>query len=433
MKQARADLKQIAVRMIDLSEPIGQLDDVSNYRSARVFVMWKDHLLGRVDVPTHRQTVSAMRLRDAIVDALGPRLINAILRERYALEGESADGEAAQLPASVSVSVVVATRDRPDDLRRCLNSLVAQQSVRHIEIIVVDNNPASGLTPIVVAEFPRVMLVAEKRKGLSYARNRGIAASTGDIIIATDDDVTAPADWIEKLIAPFNDPNVAIVTGNVLPLELETRAQCLFEMYGGLGRGFERRVFSRDWFDQFRTAVATWEIGATANAAFRAAIFHHPEIGLFDESLGAGTHTGCSEDTYLFYRTLKAGFTIVYEPSAYVWHKHRREMKSLRRQLYNYSKGHVAYHLLTLLSEHDRRALVRLCLRLPQEHLRRIFTRLRGRSDYPLSLLLLEMAGNLAGPLALWRARRQVKREGPSEPYVPASERAIAVQGHCSD
>ena len=44
-----------------------------------------------------------------------------------------------------------------------------------------------------------------------------------------------------------------------------------------------------------------------------------------DEALGAGMPTGCSEDTYLFYKILKAGYTLVYEPSADVWHRHRRD------------------------------------------------------------------------------------------------------------
>ena len=48
-----------------------------------------------------------------------------------------------------------------------------------MEIIVVDNHPASHLTPTVVAEYPEVVLVNESRQGLSYARNAGIVASKG--------------------------------------------------------------------------------------------------------------------------------------------------------------------------------------------------------------------------------------------------------------
>jgi len=308
----------------------------------------------------------------------------------------------------------VATLDRPDELRECLRCLVAQVSSRPVEIIVVDNNPDSGLTAPVLVEFPDVVLVDERRKGLAYARNKGFLTSRGDIVVATDDDVRMPPDWLEKLVAPFTQPDVLIVTGNILPLELETAAQRLFEAYGGLGRGSDRRVVTKHWFNQCRAAVPTWTLGATANAAFRASIFSHPQIGLMDEALGPGMPSGVGEDTYLFYKVLRAGYTIVYEPAAWVWHKHRRDLGALRQQIFNYSKGHVAYHLTTLLRDGDWRAVINLALLLPGTHIRRALRYLSGRSDYPLSLILLELAGNLAGPWALWRSRRRVRREGLS-------------------
>jgi GT2 family glycosyltransferase len=290
--------------------------------------------------------------------------------------------------------------------------------------VVVDNHPASGLTPPVVAEFPTVVLVSEPRQGLAYARNAGFVASSGDIVIATDDDVTLPPDWLEKLVAPFIRADVMIVTGNVLPLELETIEQRFFERYGGLGRGFEPLEVNGNWFESFpRVAVTTWRLGATANAAFRASIFNHPHIGLMDEALGPGMPSGVGEDTYMFYKVLKAGYTLIYEPAAYVWHKHRRDTAALRRQIYGYSKGHVAYNLTTWLHDHDWRALIQLLVVVPSYHCQRIITWLLGQSHYPLSLILLEIAGNLAGPWSLWRSRQRVKREGRSIPYVPVHER----------
>jgi hypothetical protein len=207
-----------------------------------------------------------------------------------------------------------------------------------------------------------------------------------------------------------------IVTGNVLPMELETEAQRLFEAYSGLGRGFTPRMADGEWFRRIRRAVPTWELGCTANAAFRASIFTDPEIGLIDEALGAGTPTGCSEDTYVFYRVLKAGYTLVYEPDALVWHRHRNTMRALRHQIYSYSKGHVAYQLTTWLNDGDQRALVRLLYELPRIYARRGWDRIRGRADYPLRFVALEVLGNLAGPWALWRSRRRVRRLGRSAP-----------------
>jgi GT2 family glycosyltransferase len=327
-----------------------------------------------------------------------------------------------RLSPDVMVSVIVPTCDRPEDLRRCLASLVAQRSPRPIEIIVVDNRPGKGPARTIAAEFPSVSLVDEPRGGLSYARNAGFAAARGAILVATDDDVVAPPGWIERLVSPFARPDVGAVTGHVLPLELETEAQCRFEAYGGLGRGFERLEVNGEWFRSLRAAVPTWTLGATANAAFRASALRDPEVGLMHEALGAGTPTGCSEDTYLFYRLLKRNHTIVYEPSAYVWHRHRTAMESVRNQIYSYSKGHVAYHLMTLLYEGDRRAVVRFGWSLPKIYARRIADRVRGRTEYPLSLIALEIAGNLAGPWALWRSLRRVRSLGPGQRLQPPRE-----------
>lgn len=440
----RSRKKPAAVRLVDLGQPIEPLGDLRDYDSVRVFVCRDGRLLGSVVLPHQGQPVSSARLRQAIAEQLAHRLLDL----RPAPSGESlveralaapdqqgrishpADGCAppARLGDDVPVSIVVATRDRPEDLRGCLGGLVAQATRRPVEIVVVDNNPASGRTPPVVAEFPAVRLVSEPRTGLSYARNAGIAASAGAVVISTDDDVLVPPDWLEKLVAPLARADVMVVTGNVLPLELETRAQSLFELYGGLGRGFERQEYAEGWFRRYRRrAVPTWHIGATANAAFRAAIFADPEIGMLDEALGAGTPTGCSEDTDLFYRVLKAGHTIVYEPDAFLWHRHRRDMRALRRQIYSYSKGHVAYHLATFFRDHDWRALYRIAVELPRAHLWQLKRRLKRRSDYPMHMIAIEVLGNLAGPLALWRSKRMVRRAGRSEPYIPPALRHRAV------
>jgi GT2 family glycosyltransferase len=396
------------------------ITDVDAARAVQLYLMRDGRPIDTFEIATGGHPLSIPQLRDELAGFFTPQL----LKHRRAEIGEEVErwfesglatvssvSPARVLPRSQLVSLVVATYDRPADLRACLRSLVAQMTDRPTEIIVVDNHPASELTPPVVAEFPSVRLLRETRQGLSYARNAGIAASAGAIVVATDDDVVMQADWLEKLLAPFARDDVMIVTGNVLPAELETRAQQLFEHYGGLGRGFVRVEAGGDWFGSwYQEAVPTWQLGATANAAFRTTIFTHPRIGMLDPALGAGSPTGCSEDTDLFYRVLAAGFTIVYEPAAYVWHHHRRDMRALRRQIYAYSKGHVAYHVKTWLSYGDSRALFHLALTLPKWQVKKLVRWVRRSNDYPLSLILTEIAGNLAGPWALWRAQRRARR-----------------------
>ncbi len=427
-----------AIRTVDISEPLPALSDVADYPRTVVFVNSQGLSVGKVVIKNSFKPISASELLDMIANTLGLLLMDhdrsmsmdfvwadilaALSKPGTRVESQETAELKEMLPLGVPVSIVVGTCDRPDDLRRCLHSLMAQVSPRSVEIVVADNNPDSVVTPSVVAEFPGVRLVNERRKGASYARNCGIAATTGEIVVTVDDDVTVPTGWLEALVAPFARADVMSVTGNILPLEIETKAQYLFEEYGGLGRGFDRFEADSDWFQRSRIYSApTWLLGGTANAAFRATLFANPEIGMLDEALGPGMPSGVGEDTYIFYKILKSGHRLVYESRAYVWHRHRRAIGALRRQIYNYSKGHVSYHLTTLIVDHDLRAAGRMLIGLPRAHAWRVVRRLLGRSEYPLWLILVEIAGNIAGPLGLLRSRMRVQREGRSEPYASGS------------
>jgi len=426
----------IALRTVELAEPLQPLRNLEEYPETRIFATLLGKAVGSFDYANCKQAISVPALSRALAETFRNQLLPlsdsaAKVRARaiLAVAHKFCPADGARLPAlpnEISVSVVVATFDRPDDLRDCLRSLRAQNTQRPVEIVVVDNRPESGLTPPVVREFEGVVSVAEPRQGLAYARNAGFAASHGEIVVTTDDDVIMPPDWLEALVRPFVRSDIAVVTGNVLPLKLETRYEQAFEAYGGLGRGFKSLEADGKWYDLSPLRPAqTWLLGATANAAFRAAIFAHPEIGLMDECLGPGMPSGVGEDTYLFYKVVKAGYTISYEPEACVRHKHRHTEAALKRQLYGYSKGHVAYHLTTWLRDGDWRCLTQLLLLLPGWHCYRLIKYLLEQSDYPPSLIWLEILGNLAGPWSLWRSRLRVRREGRSSLYRHPSERQV--------
>lgn len=433
--------EEIAVGRVALEALPQSLAQLSGHAPARIFVTWHADLLGHLDICDRAALRSPRLLAERIVEALEGPILSKVVGTR----GDDSDPLAVAiaqlkqywlgtevespvpLPDAVKVTVNIATYDRPDDLRNCLQCLRAQKTRREVEIVVVDNHPASGLTPPVVAKFPGVRLVCEPRQGLAYARNAGFIASTGEIIVATDDDVTVPPDWLEKLVAPFARADVGVVTGNVLPIQLETPSQQFFEQYGGLGKGYERLEADLEWFEASpRYAAPTWKLGATANAAFRATMLGHPEVGLMDEALGPGMPSGVGEDTYLFYKGIKAGYGLVYEPAAFVWHKHRREGAALRRQLYGYSKGHVCYNLTTWLRDGDWRGVYQILIGLSSYHLYRLAKSFARQSDYPLSLILLEILGNFAGPWSLWQSRLRVRREGKSSPEA-ASDRQMRV------
>lgn len=433
MKPARQpiDKNAIAIRSINLNHPKYDITDVKGYKYVRILVFWHEQLLGQMDIANYQQNIGSMRIRQAVAENFALNILEhnnqyqdiiVAMKKKFKLQKAEKESQPVQrLDGDIPVSIIVATYDRPEDLRECLKSIKKQNSSRSVELIVVDNNPASGLTPAVVEEFSDILLINEKRRGVSYARNAGITASSGKIIVITDDDVVVPENWLEKMIRAFRRSDIMIVTGNVLAMEQNTLSQRLYEKYGGLGKGMKSLEVDSDWFESFRfSAVPTWNLGAAANIACRASMFKNPQIGMFEETLGPGVPSGVGEDTYIFYKVLKAGYTIRYEASAYVWHKHRRTMSALYRQVYNYSKGHIAYHLTTFYCDRDLRGILHILVQIPKWRLKQIYyyfkDLINGNECFPFSMFFLEIIGNFVGPFAFWRSRRLIKKTGRSTP-----------------
>lgn len=292
------------------------------------------------------------------------------------------------------ISVVVPTRERPRALERCLASVHASRR-RPDEIVVVDNAPRSGVARRVVARFPGVSYVAEPRTGSSAARNAGVAAASGRLIAFVDDDETVHPEWLGWLARGFVDPRVALVTGLVLPAELETRAQRIFERRYSFIRGYLPRTFGAAFYRRTRgRGVPVWEIGGSGNLAIRRRVFER--LGGFDEDLGAGRAGGC-EELELFYRALAAGWDCRYEPRAVTHHRHRRDRGALRRQLYGYLRGHVTAALTQAARHRDRGNFYHLLVRLPAVYARYGLRALAGDPAFAADLLAAEIAGCVAG------------------------------------
>jgi GT2 family glycosyltransferase len=246
--------------------------------------------------------------------------------------------------------------------------------------------------------------VREPRPGLDIARNAGARAATGDLILYTDDDVALHPRWVERIAAAFDAADIMAVTGLVLPAELDTRSQQFFEKHWGFGRGFRRVDFDRDFFARHRArGCPTWEIGAGANMAFRKAVFM--TVGLFDERLDVGA-AGCSGDSEYWYRVLAAGWRCRYEPSAVVFHHHRRTFDALAQQILAYMRGHVAALLVQFERSGHWGNLRRALLVLPARYVLRWAGRLVRRRRDSDGLLRQEVRGWLAGVVFYLRAKR---------------------------
>jgi GT2 family glycosyltransferase len=301
------------------------------------------------------------------------------------------------------LSVVVTTCAASDELVRTLDGLQAQ-SLRPAQILLIDNRPAtSGVAEMLVDQgIDDVRLITVPEPGLSRARNAGLAAATGEIVAFTDDDVVVDRRWAECLLDAFVDENVACVTGLVLPWELRTPAQTLFEQFGGFGKGFRRRRFDlaadRDPSPLYPYAAGVF--GTGANGAFRAAALR--AAGGFDVCLGTGSPARGGEDLDMHLTLIQRGHAIVYEPGALIRHSHHADMDALRKQIFNYGAG-----LSAMLAKRwftNRRERRELTVKLV-EGMRYL---LRGSSpknahksaDYPRELTVAELLGFLYGPIA---------------------------------
>ena len=251
------------------------------------------------------------------------------------------------LAAAPAISVVICTRDRPDQLAACLSHLARQEYPR-FEVVVVDNAPAGdAVRRLVETRRPACRYVPEPRRGLSWARNAGIAAASAGIIAFLDDDEEPDAHWLAGLAGGFaRGGDVGCVTGVILPARLDTQVQEWFEQAGGhsKGRGFRPAVFSR--YGPQSPLYPLPPFGAGGNMAFRREALAH--IGGFDVAMGAGTPARASEDTLALTLVLLAGYRITYEPAALVRHDHYGEIDGLGRQLRGYGVGVTAYYTALL-------------------------------------------------------------------------------------
>ncbi|HUB36548.1 MAG TPA: glycosyltransferase [Solirubrobacteraceae bacterium] len=425
----------VRVLVLDVAELPAVLDcahpDGGTYEALWVLAMRDARPLGMVEVPVHAPELDAAELRRALSAGLG---------ERWLAPAPSEPAHQSPALALPRASVVVPTSlGRPEQLLACVRAL-ARLDYPDYEIVVVDNRRQGGAGEEVLArlgEIAPVRVVAQRRPGISAARNAGIAVADGEIVAFTDDDVEVDRGWLRALGERFvREPGVAGVTGMVVPKELETPAQIWFEESGtGLDRTFATLSFelqapatghplAGERFRMLRIAAgesaarvdslyAVGELGQGANMAFRASALR--AAGGFDEALGAGTPAQGGEDLAMLVELLVAGSRLAYEPTAIVHHTHRRTLPELERQILGYGLGFTA--MLTALVWRDPRHLLGLARVLPAGLHAMLggpsTKRVRRSAGFPPHLARLELVGMVRGPLAYLASRRSQRRWRP--------------------
>lgn len=213
------------------------------------------------------------------------------------------------------LSVVIPSHNRADLLRLCLAS-VYRHAPAGVEVVVVDDASPDGAVSETARAFPGVrVLRLDRRGGFCVAANAGLRAATYPIVELLNDDAEVEAGWAEAALKWFDDPTVAAVAPLVLrrseqnPSPRIDSAGDRYFLGGVAGKRGSGQPIGPDYL------CARPVFGASASSAFyrRNAVL---AAGGFPESFAA-----YFEDVDLSFRLHWAGFQVIFEPGARVWHR----------------------------------------------------------------------------------------------------------------
>jgi cellulose synthase/poly-beta-1,6-N-acetylglucosamine synthase-like glycosyltransferase len=391
-----------AVLDVDIEDLPGELTRLERYSRALVLVRLGRAPVGQVKLRVVNGRISGLELREALLPLVTTPFCDRWFRDFVGWSDESLPGFVPPL-----ATIAVCTRDRPEDLERCLKGILCLPEDGQ-EIMVIDNCPSTEITRRIVERYARIRYVRETRPGASAARNRALREAKHEIVAFSDDDAAPDSGWLRALVRNFSDPLVLCVTGLTMPLELETKAQEAFERHCPFGRGFKRVIFDGTEHNPLQVG----SVGTSANMALRKSI--QTLVGFYDEALGPGTVTRSGEDFAMFSQILAAGYRIVYDPAALSWHRHRRTWPELRKAVYGHGTGVYGFLTRSLLVDHELTAPSSAWGWLRHGQIPALLRSLIRHPDRePLDLLLAELGGCLAGPWAYLSSRRRVARMTP--------------------
>lgn len=211
-------------------------------------------------------------------------------------------------PVRPRISVVIPHLNQPDFLARCLASLAAGTRAPD-EVIVVDNG--SRELPEAICAAHGVRLLTEAEPGPGPARNRGVAASSGDILAFIDADCLADPGWLAAAEAAMADPTATILGGDVRIALADPARMTMLEAYESVYAYRMDRYIAREGFT------------GTGNLVVRRDVL--TDVGPF-----AGI--GVAEDRDWGRRATAKGYSIRFVPGMKAYHPARTSFAELARK-----------------------------------------------------------------------------------------------------
>lgn len=235
-----------------------------------------------------------------------------------------------------NVSVVVIARNEENDIRKCLESLRAQDYPQECYEVVLVDNGSTDRTQEIAREamngFANFRIVENPVPGIAVTRNVGIKKARHDVVAFIDADCEASTTWLTWLERAFSeefakDPSLAAIGGpNTAPVDTtffrRAVAVATTNYWGNHGSVQAKILDQRMDVDHLPTLNVMYD---------RQKVL---EIGMFDEYQG-----NISEDVDLSHRLRGKGFKLLFEPRAGITHKWREDIVGWMKNMEVYGKG----------------------------------------------------------------------------------------------
>ncbi len=216
------------------------------------------------------------------------------------------------------LSVILCTYNRERYIYNVLQSIAAG-GFGDYEIVLVNNNSTDGTESECqrfAKDHPEVAMryCVEKQQGLSYARNRGIMESQGEVLVYVDDDAVVNREYLQTYADFFNRNKEAVAAGGPITPRYDGCEEPSWMSHytrqlvtGELNLGTREREFPKGAFP------------GGGNAAYRKSVFD--EVGLFNVELGRkGNSLIGAEEKDLFDKMTSRGMKFYYLPNAILYH-----------------------------------------------------------------------------------------------------------------
>ncbi|MCC3329190.1 glycosyltransferase [Nocardia abscessus] len=232
--------------------------------------------------------------------------------------------------AVVRISVIIPTRNRPDDLRRCLAGLVecvqrldATPGTALHEVVIVDDasSRSDALSPVYASDLPTTVLYNRVRMGAGSSRARAVCAASGDVLAFLDDDAVPRGDWLS--VAGSVTEHRPAISGRVLRFD----------------KGLVSSARQARYDDRCRSLSEGDPISffAGGNSAILASAFR---------AVGGFTRNGVGGDNSLAEALAADGNPVQFQPALVIAHRNGKGMR--RAILDSWSSGRDHQQQLTI-------------------------------------------------------------------------------------